>query len=68
VDDSKITASFTNGVLDIHVPKAALPQPKKIVIGGGDGNTGANSNANPQVQGKGTQNSNQQKSVPVEHK
>jgi len=62
VDDSKITANFSNGVLDVHVPKAALPQPKKIAIGSGDGN------GNAQVQGKGTENANQQKSVPVEHK
>jgi len=68
VDDSKITASFANGVLDVHVPKAALPQPKKIMVSSGDGNATANTNSNPQVQGKGTQNSNQQKSVPVEHK
>jgi HSP20 family protein len=32
VDDSKISASFTHGVLEIHVPKTALPQPKKIAI------------------------------------
>jgi HSP20 family protein len=62
VDDSKITANFANGVLNVHVPKAALPQPKKIAIGSGDGN------GNAQVQGKGTENANQQKSVPVEHK
>jgi len=32
VDDSKINAEFRNGVLTITVPKAALPQPKKIAI------------------------------------
>jgi len=40
VDDSKISADFENGVLHVHVPKAALPQPKKIQIGtrrSGDG-------------------------------
>jgi len=64
VDDSKITATFANGVLDVHVPKAALPQPKKIAIGTGDGSA----KANPRVEGKGSQNVNQQKTVPVEHK
>ena len=33
VDESKITADFEHGVLSIRVPKAALPQPKKIQIG-----------------------------------
>lgn len=38
VDESKITADFEHGVLSIRVPKAALPQPKKIQIGvRGDG-------------------------------
>jgi HSP20 family protein len=66
VDDSKITANFANGVLNVHVPKAALPQPKKIVIGSGDGS--GDSRGNAQVEGKGSHNTNQQKSVPVEHK
>ena len=33
VDESKITANFAHGVLDVRVPKMALPQPKKITIG-----------------------------------
>ena len=32
VDESKIAADFQNGVLFIRVPKAALPQPRKIQI------------------------------------
>ena len=62
VDDSKITANFANGVLEVHVPKTALPQPRKIAIGNGDGA------ANAQVQGAGSGAKSQQKSVPVEHK
>jgi hypothetical protein len=26
-------ANFANGILDVRVPKSALPQPKKIAIG-----------------------------------
>jgi len=36
VDESKIEADFNHGVLNVRVPKAALPQPRKIVIGKGD--------------------------------
>lgn len=32
IDDSKIEADFENGVLKVRIPKAALPQPKKIRI------------------------------------
>lgn len=37
LDESKIEASFDHGVLTVHVPKAALPQPKKIQINAGSG-------------------------------
>ena len=33
VDESKIEADCDSGILSIHIPKAALPQPKKIQIG-----------------------------------
>jgi HSP20 family protein len=33
VDENQIKADFENGVLTIHIPKAALPQPKRIQIG-----------------------------------
>jgi HSP20 family protein len=32
VDTDKIEASFEQGVLRVHIPKAALPKPKKIRI------------------------------------
>ena len=35
VDDDRIEASFENGLLRVHVPKAAIPQPRKIDIRGG---------------------------------
>lgn len=34
VDDQQIQAEFENGVLRIRIPKAALPQPRRIQIGG----------------------------------
>ena len=34
IDENQIQADFENGILSIHIPKAALPQPKKIQIGG----------------------------------
>lgn len=40
LDESKIEASFDNGLLTVHVPKAALPQPKKIQISTGSNSQG----------------------------
>ncbi|HJU67598.1 MAG TPA: Hsp20/alpha crystallin family protein [Gemmatimonadaceae bacterium] len=34
VDDQQIQANFDSGVLHITIPKAALPQPRRIQIGG----------------------------------
>jgi HSP20 family protein len=33
VDESKISANFDHGLLTIEIPKAALPQPRRIQIG-----------------------------------
>jgi HSP20 family protein len=33
LDESKIEAEYDNGMLAIHLPKAALPQPRRIQIG-----------------------------------
>jgi hypothetical protein len=35
VDADQIMAEFNNGVLSLHIPKAALPQPKRIEIAAG---------------------------------
>jgi HSP20 family protein len=32
IDEEQIKAEFNNGVLALHIPKAALPQPKRIEI------------------------------------
>jgi HSP20 family protein len=37
VDESQISADFHNGVLTIDIPKAALPQPRRIQISGAKG-------------------------------
>jgi len=34
VDENQIDADFQDGVLCLHIPKAALPQPKRIQING----------------------------------
>jgi HSP20 family protein len=33
IDENQIQADFENGILSIHIPKAALPQPTRIRIG-----------------------------------
>lgn len=38
VDESKIEAGFEDGVLTVRIPKAALPQPKRIQINAGGNN------------------------------
>ncbi len=49
VDENRIEAEFVDGVLTVHVPKAALPQPRRIEI--------RNSGSQPVVQGTGTRSS-----------
>ena len=34
LDQTKIEANYTNGILSVQIPKAALPQPHRIQIGG----------------------------------
>jgi HSP20 family protein len=54
LDESRIEASFNNGMLAIHIPKSALPQPKKIQIkSGATGEVGAGSQR--QMSSGGTQ-------------
>jgi HSP20 family protein len=53
LDDSRIEATCDNGILSIHIPKAALPQPKKIQIKAG-------SKEQNKVSGTGTQSGQRQ--------
>jgi len=49
LDQTKIEANYTNGILSIQLPKTALPQPHRIQIGGhqdnqiSNGSNGSNS-------------------------
>ncbi len=36
LDESRIEATFNNGILSVHIPKSALAQPKKIQIKSGE--------------------------------
>src|SRR6266481_259315 len=56
VDEDQIKAEFNNGVLALTIPKAALPQPKRIQISGGQSTqqaaVGTGTNSNQQSTGK----------------
>lgn len=58
IDEDQIKAEFNNGVLALHIPKAALPQPKRIEISATgqqkqQGAVGTGSVSNQQSTGKG---------------
>jgi hypothetical protein len=64
LDESKIEAEFDNGILSIHIPKAALPQPKKIQIGVNKNRSNGNSSVGNQAQvSNGSQRKAQQKQM-----
>lgn len=56
IDEDQVKADFDNGVLTLHIPKAALPQPKRIEIGAGRGkqqaSVGSGSTSNQVSTGK----------------
>jgi HSP20 family protein len=65
VDADQIKAEFNNGVLSLHIPKAALPQPKRIEIGGSvdqrqQAAVGSGSVSNQQSTGNQQSKTNQQ--------
>lgn len=44
LDESKIEAKHEHGILTVRIPKAALPQPKKIAINAGSAGNGDSDN------------------------
>jgi len=59
IDEDQIKAEFEHGILSIRIPKAALPQPKRIQIGGAtqqkqQASVGTGSISNQQSNGKTT--------------
>jgi HSP20 family protein len=60
VDEDQIKADFEHGVLTIHIPKAALPQPKRIQIEAGQPKQQASVGSG--TAGSQTSTSNQQSS------
>lgn len=62
VDDERIEASFDNGLLRVRVPKAAIPQPRRIDIRGagtGDREGQVGGSARREVNGGGSRRSAQ---------
>ena len=54
VDDQQIEADFDKGVLRIRIPKAALPQPRRIQIGGAGERTRGGEVSSPRRDDRGT--------------
>ena len=52
VSEEQISADFDNGLLRIRIPKAALPQPRRIQIGGGQQVSGGQQQAGGKQQGR----------------
>lgn len=59
IDETKIEADYNNGILSIHIPKTALPQPRRIQIGNRN-----NKQQQAQVSGQTTSKQNVQKTEP----
>lgn len=57
LDESKIEADFSNGILAVHIPKTALPQPRKIQIGKG-------AQSQQQIGGQATSQTGNQETTP----
>ena len=60
LDEEKIEADYDNGILSIHIPKTALPQPKKIQI---SKQSGQRQMGSGQAQNGGDQKNRQQQQV-----
>lgn len=46
IDESKIVASYTNGVLEVRVPKPEEAKPRRIQLGGGGSHTDIEASTN----------------------
>ncbi|HEX5436413.1 MAG TPA: Hsp20/alpha crystallin family protein [Gemmatimonadaceae bacterium] len=53
IDEKQIHANFDNGVVTIDIPKAAIPQPRRIQISGTQ-QAGGENQGREQVSGRGT--------------
>jgi HSP20 family protein len=53
VDEKQIHADYDQGVLHIRIPKAALPQPRRIQIGGASGERGRGEDTGPRRDDRG---------------
>ncbi|HEY3258620.1 MAG TPA: Hsp20/alpha crystallin family protein, partial [Gemmatimonadaceae bacterium] len=60
LDEDRIEATFDNGILSVHIPKSALPQPRRIqitpaarqkAVGTGSTSTAKQSNRNRETSG-----------------
>jgi HSP20 family protein len=51
IDGDQIKASFTNGVLEVRIPKPEERKPRRIPIGG----AGSNGNGNATIEGSATE-------------
>lgn len=66
VDENQIKADFEHGVLSVHIPKAALPQPKRIQIGvQGQKKQGATVDTGTNPSQRSTSNSQREKEIAV---
>jgi HSP20 family protein len=54
VDENQIRADFDQGVLHVRIPKAALPQPRRIQIGTGVGERGRTEDTSQRRDDRGT--------------
>ena len=52
IDEDRVTADFSDGVLHVHVPKDALPQPRRIQIAGGQSEGERKEIARPDTESK----------------
>jgi len=60
LDESKIEADYNDGVLAVHIPKTALPQPRRIQISGRETASIDNTSKTGKIEGKPSSKSSSQ--------